>query len=59
LPFQTSVGLEPTGVVDGNTMNALQASLGTFTDLFGSSVIAATTVDEPRPLLRPDRWSLE
>ena len=36
--FQTSVGLEPTGVVDGNTMNALQASLGSFTDLFGSSV---------------------
>jgi branched-chain amino acid transport system substrate-binding protein len=36
--FQTSVGLEPTGVVDGNTIAALQSSLGAFTDLFGSSV---------------------
>ena len=36
--FQTSVGLEPTGVVDGNTITALQTSLGAFTDLFGSSV---------------------
>ena len=26
--FQTSVGLEPTGVIDGNTIAALQASLG-------------------------------
>jgi branched-chain amino acid transport system substrate-binding protein len=37
--FQTSVGLEATGVIDGNTIAALQASLGSFTDLFGSSVI--------------------
>ncbi len=37
--FQTSVGLEPTGVIDGNTIGALQASLGSFNDLFGSSVI--------------------
>ncbi|HEX3087804.1 MAG TPA: peptidoglycan-binding protein [Ilumatobacteraceae bacterium] len=37
--FQTSVGLQPTGVVDGNTLGALQASLGAFSDLFGSSVI--------------------